>query len=134
MTISVIIPAYEAALTIERALTSVISQTLKPTQIIVVDDGSKDSTLKIAETFRKHIRNIELKILSQKNLGAGSARNRAIKAATGDWLAFLDADDEWLPEKLAISMDSILKHNLVLVSHNYFRVNGTIKKPIFCII
>ena len=132
MTISVIIPAYKAALTIERALASVTSQTLKPKQIIVVDDGSDDDTLKIAESFRVHIHEIEMIILSQKNLGAGAARNRAIDAATGDWLAFLDADDEWLPKKLSISMDAIFKHNLVLVSHNYFRVNEASIKPVFC--
>lgn len=132
MTLSVIIPAYKAVNTIERALTSVTSQTFKPTQIIVVDDGSDDGTLKIAKSFKEHVHNIELNIFSQKNLGAGAARNRAIDAATGDWLAFLDADDEWLPQKLAISMDSITKNNLILVSHNYFHINGRRKKPVFC--
>ena len=132
MTISVIIPAYKAALTIERALSSVASQTLKPKQIIVVDDGSDDDTLKVAKSFTEHIQGIELIILSQKNLGAGAARNRAINVATGDWLAFLDADDEWLPKKLSISMDAIFKHNLILVSHNYFRINKKNKKSIFC--
>lgn len=131
-TISVIIPAYKAALTIERALASVASQTLKPKQIIVVDDGSDDDTLKVAKSFKKHVQNIEFIVIGQKNLGAGAARNQAIKLATSDWLAFLDADDEWLPEKLSISMDAILKYNLILVSHNYFRVNKTSKKPIFC--
>ena len=113
MTISVIIPAYKAFLTIERALASVAVQTLKPEQVIVVDDGSGDGTFEIAEAFKDQFHGFELKILSQQNLGAGAARNRATHEATGDWLAFLDADDEWLPEKLAISMKAINKHNLI---------------------
>jgi teichuronic acid biosynthesis glycosyltransferase TuaG len=132
MTISVIIPAYKAALTIKRALISVATQTLKPKQVIVVDDGSDDDTFKIAEAFKDQFHGIELKIFSQKNLGAGAARNRAISEATGDWLAFLDADDEWLPKKLAVSMEAICKHNLVLVAHNYFHVTGTRKNIVFC--
>jgi len=132
MTISVIIPAYKAADTIERALSSVAEQTLKPKQIIVIDDGSNDDTLKIVESFKEHIYEIEIIIFKQQNLGAGAARNRAINAATGEWLAFLDADDEWHPKKLSTSMDAIRKHNLVLVSHNYYRIDKTSKKPIFC--
>jgi cellulose synthase/poly-beta-1,6-N-acetylglucosamine synthase-like glycosyltransferase len=132
MTICVIIPAYKAALTIERALASVAAQTLKPEKVIVVDDGSSDGTFEIAEAFKDQFHGIELKVLSQKNLGAGAARNRAIDEATGDWLAFLDADDEWLPDKLAISMEAIYKHNIVLVAHNYFAVNGSQKKLVVC--
>ena len=132
MTISVIIPAYKAADTIERALSSVAEQTLKPKQIIVIDDGSNDDTLKIVESFKEHIYEIEIIIFKQQNLGAGAARNRAINAATGEWLAFLDADDEWHPKKLSTSMDAIRRHNLVLVSHNYYRIDKTSKKPIFC--
>ena len=130
MTISVIIPAYKAADTIERALSSVAEQTLKPKQIIVIDDGSNDDTLKIVESFKEHIYEIEIIIFKQQNLGAGAARNRAINAATGEWLAFLDADDEWHPKKLSTSMDAIRRHNLVLVSHNYYRIDKTSKKPI----
>jgi teichuronic acid biosynthesis glycosyltransferase TuaG len=132
MTICVIIPAYKAALTIKRALASVAAQTLKPEQVIVVDDGSGDSTFQIAEAFKDQFHGIELKIFSQRNLGASAARNRAIDEATGDWLAFLDADDEWLPKKLAISMKAINKHNLILVAHNYFAVNEGQKKPVDC--
>lgn len=132
MTISVIIPAYKAFLTIERSLASVALQTLKPEQVIVVDDGSGDGTFEIAEAFKDQFHGFELKILSQQNLGAGAARNRATLEATGDWLAFLDADDEWLPEKLAISMKAINKHNLVLVAHNYFAINKGRKKLVDC--
>jgi teichuronic acid biosynthesis glycosyltransferase TuaG len=132
MTVSVIIPAYKAALTIKRALASVATQTLKPKQVIVVDDGSDDDTFKIAKAFKDQLHGIELKVFSQKNLGAGAARNHAINEASGEWLAFLDADDEWLPKKLAISMEAIYKHNLILVAHNYFNIKGTRKKIVFC--
>lgn len=132
MTISVIIPAYKAVLTIERALASVAAQTLKPERVIVVDDGSGDGTFKKAEAFKEQFNGTELRVLSQNNRGAGAARNRAINEATGDWLAFLDADDEWLPDKLAISMEAIYKHNIVLVAHNYFAVNGSQKKLVVC--
>jgi len=132
MTISVIIPAYKAALTIERALASIATQTLKPEQVIVVDDGSDDGTFEKAEAFTDRLTGIDLKVFSQQNLGAGATRNRAIREATGDWLAFLDADDEWLPEKLATSMKAIKEHNLVLVAHNYFAINGEQKKSVDC--
>jgi glycosyltransferase involved in cell wall biosynthesis len=121
-----------AALTIERALASVAAQTLKPEKVIVVDDGSDDGTFEIADAFKDQFHGIELRVFSQKNLGAGAARNRAIDEATGDWLAFLDADDEWLPDKLAISMESIFKNNIVLVAHNYFAVEGSQKKLVVC--
>ncbi len=132
MSISVIIPAYKANLTIERALASVAKQTLKPKQVIVVDDGSEDGTYEKAEAFKKRLTGVELKIFSQRNLGAGAARNRAISEATGDWLAFLDADDEWLPKKLAISMEAINRNRLVLVAHNYFSINGSHKELVLC--
>jgi len=122
MTISVIIPAYKAAKTIGRALASVVTQTLRPDEIIVVDDGSHDGTFKAAEAFKVHMNGINLKVINQQNLGAGAARNRAIAEASGTWLAFLDADDEWLPEKLALSVESINKHDLTLFAHNYLAI------------
>ena len=132
MTISVIIPAYKATMTIERAIASVAAQTLKPEQVIVVDDGSSDGTFEMAKAFKDQLDGIELKVFSQKTLGASAARNRAINEATGAWLAFLDADDEWLPKKLAISMEAINNHNLVLVAHNYFAISGSLKKQVNC--
>jgi teichuronic acid biosynthesis glycosyltransferase TuaG len=124
MNVSVIIPAYKAALTIGRTLASITTQSLKPTEVIVVDDGSEDGTFEAAEALKGKMNGIELKVFSQKNLGAGAARNRAIKESTGDWLAFLDADDEWLPEKLAISMNVIEKKNLTLFAHNYISIDS----------
>ncbi|MBI1345483.1 glycosyltransferase [bacterium] len=98
MTISVVIPAYRAARTIRRAIDSVLHQHLQPNEILVVDDGSPDRAELIAalQSYGQAVTRLE-----QKNGGVASARNRGVEQATGDWIAFLDADDYWEPEKLA---------------------------------
>lgn len=92
--ISVVIPAHNAERFLAEAVASVRAQTWPAAEIIVVDDGSTDETARLAEQ-------LGLKVLSQAQAGAGAARNRGAEAATGEWLAFLDADDLWVPEKLA---------------------------------
>ena len=94
--VSVVIPAYNAAHTLEATIQSVFEQTVKDLEIIVVDDGSKDKTIEVAES----IKDSRVKVLSQPNGGAAAARNTGIKAATGEYVAFLDADDLWMPHKL----------------------------------
>lgn len=94
--ISVIIPAYNAQAVIGRAIESVLAQTLSPQEIIVVDDGSTDGTCQAIKDFGGHVQYIH-----QTNAGASAARNAGILAASGEWIAFLDADDEWLPHRLA---------------------------------
>jgi len=131
-TISVVIPAYKAVKTIERALRSVATQSLKPGEVIVVDDGSDDGTFEAAENFKSQLDGIDLKVIGQPNLGAGAARNRAINEASGTWLAFLDADDEWLPEKLSASMQAIEKHDLLLFAHNYIAIQGVKETLVDC--
>lgn len=93
--ISVVIPAYNAELTLANAIRSALAQTYQATEIIVVDDGSSDRTADIALNIGPKVR-----LLQQANGGCGEARNTGARAATGDWLAFLDADDAWLPNKL----------------------------------
>lgn len=95
MKISVVIAAYNASATLGRAIQSVLNQTRPADEIIVVDDGSTDGTADTARQFGSRIR-----LISQPNGGASVARNTGIQNACGDWIAFLDADDEWLPEKL----------------------------------
>lgn len=97
MKISVVIAAYNAAATIERAVRSVLAQTRPANEIIVVDDGSGDNTAEITGRIDKTIR-----VIRQANAGSSMARNTGIEAASGDWIAFLDADDEWLPAKLQL--------------------------------
>ena len=116
--VSVITPAYRAAATIGRALQSVAAQTLRPRQVIVVDDGSEDGTYEAAMALAGTMNGVDLKVVRQDNQGAGAARNRALREATGTHVAFLDADDEWLPEKLARTMAHLEGSDYVLVSHD----------------
>lgn len=92
---SVIIPAYNAAATLTRALDSVLAQTYAAHEIIVVDDGSTDATAAVAAGYGDKIR-----YLRQDNAGVSAARNHGAQAASGDWLAFLDADDWYYPDRL----------------------------------
>lgn len=96
MNISVIIPTYNRARTIERALISVLRQTLPAMEIIVIDDASDDITPQILAEFEGKIR----LITNENNRGVSFSRNEGIKAARGDWIAFLDSDDRWDKHKL----------------------------------
>jgi len=95
--VSVIIPTYNRAKCIKRAIGSVLNQTYKNVEIIVVDDGSTDNTKEVLKTF---IESKKIKYFYQKNKGPSAARNLGIKNSKGEYIAFLDSDDEWLPEKL----------------------------------
>ncbi len=95
--IAVVIPAYNRAATLRRCLDSVVGQTVSPSEVIVVDDGSDDGTADIARAYGDMgVRCIQL----PHNAGAQAARNRGIAESTAEWIAFLDSDDEWLPGKL----------------------------------
>ena len=95
--VSVVIPAFNRTDTILRSVTSVVAQTFADWEAIVVDDGSTDDTAAIATGFDPRIR-----IIRQENQGLSAARNTGVAAARGEYLAFLDSDDEWRPEHLAI--------------------------------
>lgn len=97
MQISLIIPTYNRCSTLKRALHSVLQQTMRPFEIIIVDDGSTDET---ASMLKKDFP--QLSYITQDNKGVSAARNRGIQQAQGDWVAFLDSDDTWLTEKLAM--------------------------------
>jgi teichuronic acid biosynthesis glycosyltransferase TuaG len=116
--VSVIIPAYNAAGTIIRALTSVALQTVKPAQVIVIDDGSNDETAKVVLDCRASMNGIALEVIRQPNSGPGAARNRALAEAACEFVAFLDADDEWMPDKLRQCLARHAKGDLCLVAHN----------------
>ncbi len=95
--ISVVIPAYNRAKTIRYCLDSVLQQTLSPLEVLVVDDCSTDETVEIVNSYNApRVKGIVL----DKNSGAQAARNRGIREAKGDWIAFQDSDDEWRPDKL----------------------------------
>jgi len=116
--VSVIIPAYNAAATIERALASVSAQNNRPKEVILVDDGSADGTVAMAKKFESNLGDINLIVHEQENLGPGAARNHALGQSGGELVAFLDADDEWLPEKLEKSLGWMDEYELGLVAHN----------------
>src|SRR5215467_8142244 len=97
--VSVVIPAYNAGAYIEDALDSVFRQTFPRLEVIVVDDGSTDDTRSRLEPYRSRIHYVW-----QTNNGSGAARNRGIDVSSGDYIAFLDADDLWSPEKLQIQL------------------------------
>lgn len=101
--VSVIIPTYNRAKLLPRAIKSVLNQTYQDFELIVVDDASTDNTEKVVKEFQEkdgRIRYIQYK----KNKGGSAARNSGIKAAKGEYIAFQDSDDEWLPEKLEKQM------------------------------
>lgn len=98
MRISVVMPAYNAEKFIGAALDSVADQSLVPLETIVVDDGSTDRTAELAGSHRL----ADLIVVQQQNKGPAAARNAALTGARGDWIAFLDADDLWMPGKLAL--------------------------------
>lgn len=123
--VSVIIPAYNSAATIRGTLESVARQTLQPAEIVVVDDGSVDDTHIVAGKCEDLFAPKTLIVVRQENAGAGAARNRAIAEATQEYLAFIDADDEWLPEKLARSMDVMTSGDYTLIAHDFYQITNT---------
>src|SRR5919107_4015031 len=97
--VSVIVPAYNAAGFLKRALHSALAQTMPNLELIVVDDSSKDSTLDVARNVAAHDPRVRV-LHNERNRGMYATYNRAIDAARGEWIAALDADDIWLPERL----------------------------------
>ena len=125
--ISVVIPTLNRINTLQRALDSVINQTYKPAEIIVVDNGSSDGTLKfLREQYPK------ITTLSENKIGVSSARNKGIKKSINQWIALLDSDDAWHPRKLEIQtsmLDSALKeYNLIHTDEVWFRNNKHINQ------
>lgn len=103
--ISVVIPTFNRGFCIRSALDSVLAQTLQAHEIIVVDDGSTDDTAAVVATYGRSVR-----YLIQRNAGASAARNTGIHAACGTWVAFLDSDDEWQPDKLEIQVQELRQY------------------------
>jgi glycosyltransferase involved in cell wall biosynthesis len=103
--ISVIIPTYNSAHYLGEAIKSVLAQTYKDLEIIVIDDGSTDNTKEIVKTYADRII-----FLQQANSGPAKARNFGIQKSSGEFVAFLDADDVWYPEKLERQMEMFLKN------------------------
>jgi glycosyltransferase involved in cell wall biosynthesis len=116
--VSVVIPAWNVEAYIARAIDSVLAQTRPADEILVVDDGSTDNTAQIIRRYEPRVR-----YLHQPQTGAPEARNRGIAEATGRWVAFLDADDEWLPDKLACQMELPARNPDLVWSYTNFFVH-----------
>ena len=118
--VSIIIPVYNIEKYVERCLNSVKRQTYQNFEAIIVDDGSTDSSLSICQNFAK--KDARFKVFHQKNLGLSAARNFGIKKATGEFLAFLDGDDEILPEFLKVLADAAESQQAEIAVCGFFEV------------
>lgn len=119
--VSVIIPCYRCSKTIERAIESVYKQTIRPEEVILIDDYSNDNTLQLLKDLGDKYPTNWIKIIEiPENLGAASARNLGWEVATQDYIAFLDSDDSWHPEKISIQYEFMRNNpNISLSSHNF---------------
>lgn len=126
MTISVIIPAYNAQSFIVSCLRTVNEQTYqKHIEIVVVDDGSTDDTVKLVESFEQELfSNRSLLLIKQRNQGVSFARNKGVHSSKGEYIAFLDADDYWHPQKLEIVIPLMKDHNIVVLGHGFTLKNN----------
>jgi glycosyltransferase involved in cell wall biosynthesis len=115
--VTVIVPAYQAAPFIEVALRSLQQQTAVPEQVVVVDDGSTDDTAAIAER-------LGATVVRQQQRGPGAARNRGLQEAKGDFVAFLDADDWYAPDKLDRSVNQLRQLGAACIASDAWLVRG----------
>lgn len=119
--ISIILPTYNREGIIKRAIDSVLTQTFSDWELIIMDDGSTDET---EHAVAKYLVDTRISFYKQINAGPIAARNNAAKIAKGDWLAFLDSDDEWLPEKLEKQWAKIKEANKeIVVFGNFYYIN-----------
>jgi len=117
--VSVIIPFYNRITQLELAINSVLNQTYKNIEIILVDDGSTENILKIQNLVNKN-RNLFM-FRNVQNMGASYSRNKGIDLAKGDYIAFLDSDDEWLSFKIESQLNFMLKNNLEFSYTSYLK-------------
>ncbi|MBT3583708.1 MAG: glycosyltransferase [Halobacteriovoraceae bacterium] len=111
---SVIIPTYNRSATLRRAIDSVLAQSYQNFELIVVDDGSQDQTPQILEEY---LERKVLSVITTQNKGVSCARNCGVQSASGNWLAFLDSDDEWLADKLERQSELLLKRPELSLIH-----------------
>ena len=124
--ISVILPIYNASSCIEETLNYILAQTFTDYEVICVDDGSTDNTLEVLKEYEK--KDNRIKVISQSNGGAGKARNTGLDNASGDYLAFLDADDLYDPDMLSKAYKKAVEGNADLVVWKCDRYNDTTKE------
>lgn len=118
--VSVIMPSWNTGKFIEESIKSVINQTYQNWELLIVDDCSTDNTEEIVKSIHDdRIRYFE----NEKNCGAALTRNRALREAKGEWIAFLDSDDLWMPKKLECQIKFMEKNHLVFSYHEYEKID-----------
>lgn len=120
--VSVITPTYNCAIYLEETIRSVIAQSYQNWEMIIVDDCSKDNTMAIVQSFAEEDERIKYYKLNQ-NSGAAVTRTFAMQKAEGQYIAFLDSDDLWLPEKLAIQLDFMQKNGYAFTCTSYSQID-----------
>ncbi len=118
--VSIILPTYNRADWLIKSISSVISQTFHNWELIVWDDGSKDNTKQVVDSFDDK----RIKYFFHQNQGRSSTLNRALGKAMGDYLSFLDDDDQWLPNKLKVQVEIMVRYHFIdLLFTNFFNIN-----------
>lgn len=110
--VAVIVPTFNRAEFLSECLESILTQSIKPQQIIVVNDGSTDNTLDVLQPYAKHI-----ELFTQENQGVSAARNKALQHVKTKWVAFLDSDDVWLPHRLKLFAEDLDDDVLIFDAH-----------------
>lgn len=123
--VSVIVPVYNSSAFILETIDTIYAQDYRPLEIIIVDDGSTDDSAKLIQRFP------DIKYIYQNNQGPGAAKNTGIRAAQGEYLAFLDADDLWKPDKISRQIDNFLQ-NIQFeysITHMHISLKPGMQKP-----
>ena len=113
--ISIILPVYNGATTIQATIDSVLQQTFSDFELIIIDDDSTDHTLEILSQYTDS----RIQVLSCSHRGAAASRNRGLKQASGEYIAFLDADDLWTPDKLEAQLNALQTHPKAAVAYSW---------------
>lgn len=121
--ISVVIPYYNRQHTLQRALDSVKNQTVQDFEIVVVDDGSTDGSFALVEAYKQANPELRIEHLHQSNAGPSAARNNGVRHAAGAFIAFLDSDDSWAPDKLQIQYAFMNAHPEILMTGTNYTVS-----------
>ena len=122
--VSVIMPAYNAERYIEESVTSILNQSYRNLELIIVNDCSNDGTLKLIENFSR----IDARVVvlnNDANLGCADSRNRALQVAKGEYIAFCDSDDIWIKNKIEKQLNDIKEHNVDMVFTAYEMIDGS---------
>ena len=123
--VSIIIPVYNAEKFIEKGIKSVLSQTYKNIELILINDGSRDNSLNIIKKWENEYPNI-IKVFDQKNMGVGKTRNKGIEVSTGDYITFIDADDYIDVDFIQVLLDNALDNDIIISGYRRIDENGNV--------